>query len=390
MEPKKERLYVVDALRGFAILAILLLHNIEHFDLYVFPENLPAWMQTSDKIIWETLFFLFGGKVYPMFALLFGFTFFIQSNNQRKKGQDFSLRFAWRLLLLFLFGVINSAFFQGDILTIYAALGFLLIPFERLSDRVVLITALVLFVQPLLLYQIYEGLQDPAREMADPLSWTYFGKMKVYATEGTLWENIVGNLTNGKWAVLLWNWENGRFFHILSLFLFGFLSGRRGLFATHEQNKMFWIYALVISLVVFTPLFLVQINLKSWIESRAILMPLETLVKSWAGLSFMVALVAGFYLLFNFTSFRRVLNVLSPIGKMSLSNYVFQSIIGSFVYYGFGLGLYAYTGATYCLIIGLIMSVLVGYLCHWWASKYSHGPLEGIWHKLTWIGTNKS
>lgn len=99
------RLHVVDALRGFAIVSIMLLHNIEHFDVYYTPTYLPVWMVHVDKVIWETLFFLFSGKSYAVFAVLFGLTFFIQSDHQRKKGKRFNGRFAWRLLLLFVFGL---------------------------------------------------------------------------------------------------------------------------------------------------------------------------------------------------------------------------------------------------------------------------------------------
>ncbi|WP_341220189.1 heparan-alpha-glucosaminide N-acetyltransferase domain-containing protein [Polaribacter atrinae] len=69
----KQRLDAVDALRGFAILAIMLLHSIEHFNFYVFPDASlqPAWLTTLDGYIWDTLFFLFGGKGYAIFALLF-------------------------------------------------------------------------------------------------------------------------------------------------------------------------------------------------------------------------------------------------------------------------------------------------------------------------------
>jgi len=104
VKTSSSRLHVVDALRGFAIVSIMLLHNIEHFDFYYTPTNLPYWMIPLDKGIWDTLFFLFGGKSYAIFALLFGLTFFIQSDNQGKKGKDFRGRFAWRLLLLLGFG----------------------------------------------------------------------------------------------------------------------------------------------------------------------------------------------------------------------------------------------------------------------------------------------
>ena len=83
------RLHVVDALRGFAIVTILLLHNLEHFDVYHLPANLPDWMVALDKGIWDTLFFMFAGKSYAMFALLFGLTFFLQSDSQGKRGKDF-------------------------------------------------------------------------------------------------------------------------------------------------------------------------------------------------------------------------------------------------------------------------------------------------------------
>ena len=114
----RPRIEVVDALRGFAVMAIILLHNIEHFNLYSFPEPANDFMAALDQGVWATLFFLFSGKAYAIFALLFGFSFFIQDENQLRKGKDFRLRFAWRLVLLFLIGNLNAAFFPGEILVL--------------------------------------------------------------------------------------------------------------------------------------------------------------------------------------------------------------------------------------------------------------------------------
>ena len=83
----RPRIEVVDALRGFAVMAIILLHNIEHFNLYNFPEATTDFMKALDKGVWDTLFFLFSGKAYAIFALLFGFSFFIQFDNQARKGR---------------------------------------------------------------------------------------------------------------------------------------------------------------------------------------------------------------------------------------------------------------------------------------------------------------
>jgi uncharacterized protein len=82
-----------------------------------------------------------------------------------------------------------------------------------------------------------------------------------------------------------------------------------------------------------------------------------------------------------------VLNIFAPLGRMSLSNYIMQSLIGSFIYFGFGLGLYQYTGGTYCLLIGIVLAILQGYFSTWWMKNHKQGPLEIIWHKATWIGS---
>jgi uncharacterized protein len=117
------RITVVDALRGFAIMSIMLLHNLEHFDFYFTPQGTPAWLRVLDGKIWDTLFFLFSGKSYAIFALLFGFTFYIMGNKQKSKGLDFQGRFVWRMAILLCFGIINSIFYEGDILAVYAVLG---------------------------------------------------------------------------------------------------------------------------------------------------------------------------------------------------------------------------------------------------------------------------
>lgn len=378
------RLHVVDALRGFALVAILLLHNLEHFDFYYLPENLPAWMKTLDKGIWDTLFFLFAGKSYAIFALLFGLTFYIQSRNQQKKGKEFNGRFVWRLFLLLLFGLFNSVFFQGDILEIYAVIGVVLILVSKFSDKTVFWIAVVLMLQPLEWVHALQALQHPDTKLADPVSWSYFGKMPDYIPGSSFVHTAIGNLTNGKIAVLLWNYENGRFFQTASLFMLGMLAGRRSLFEMSPINKAFWSKILRIATLIFIPLFFVKLGLPDLITGEALRRPLETIITSWANLAFMLVLVSGFYLLFQTDYFHKKLNIFSPIGRMSLSNYVFQSIIGSFLYYGFGLALYKHTGATYSLIIGIVFATILGLFSTWWMKRHKQGPLETLWHKATW------
>lgn len=390
IENNNSRLHVVDAIRGLAIVSIMLLHNLEHFDVYFLPTNLPDWMVSLDKKVWDTSFFLFAGKSYAIFALLFGLTFYIQLSNQEKKGKDFRLIFAWRLLLLFVFGIINSVFYQGDILTIYAVIGFLLIPVARLSNYVVFIIALVLFLQPIEIIGLIHAIQNPDIKLSNPESWAYFGKMDEYIKGNSFINTAYGNLTNGKIAVLKWSNESGRFLHILSLFMFGMLAGRKKLFIQSIENKQFWKKALIISSIVFIPLYIFQKNINTLISSEVIRRSVTTIETSWTNLCFMVVLISGFVLLFQTKRFHKTLDVLSPIGRMSLSNYIMQSILGALLYYGFGFGLYEYTGATYSLLISIVLAVLMGYFSTWWMRRNKRGPLETIWHKATWVFDKKN
>ena len=376
---KNSRLDVIDALRGFAIVSIMLLHNIEHFDFYFAPVGLPEWLKLVDKMIWDSLFFLFGGKSYAIFALLFGMTFYIQYHNREVRGEDFRVRFAWRLVLLLAFGLLNSMFYHGDILSIYAVLGFALIPVARLSNRWVLVIALVLLAQPYAWIEVIQALPNPDQKLADPASWAYFGRANDYFAHGSALQVWSGNLTNGKIGVIRWSWENGRLFQIPALFMLGMLAGRKGLF----KDASFWRKALPIALVAFIPLYLLKTWPEAWGVGEALRRPLLVIVTSWSNAALMVVLVAIFVLLFYS---RRWLAVFSPLGRMSLTSYVVQSIIGTSIYYGFGLGMYQYTGASFALAIGIALALLQRQFSVWWLARHSQGPLETVWHRLTWIG----
>lgn len=152
------RIEVADALRGIAVAGIILFHAREHFNLYwsgldYLRAGFGGWEQT----VAGALGFLLSGKMYAIFALLFGLSFFIQSDNQAQRGNDFSLRFAWRMVLLFIIGLVNAAIYNGDVLTYYAVFGLLMIPIGKLPNRWVWVIAALLFIQPLELYQHFSG-----------------------------------------------------------------------------------------------------------------------------------------------------------------------------------------------------------------------------------------
>ena len=386
---KSPRIEVVDALRGFAVMAIMLLHNIEHFNFYDFPTASSAFMEAMDKGIWETLFFLFSGKAYAIFSLLFGFSFFIQYNNQAKKGKDFRLRFLWRLFLLFIIGCFNGAFFPGDILVLYSIIGVVLVLVCRWSDRAILIAAIILMLQPLEFGKFFYAMINPDYVPAAGVWRVHSQRMYPFLSQPDFWAMVKSNLWDGQLFSLLWAWGYGRFFQTASLFLLGMLMGRRQLFANLSEHRVFWMRTLVIGAVCFVPLYFITASLPDMISNKAMLTPMNTVVSSFRNFSFMCVLVACFVFLWQQVSTHEMLHGLVPYGKMSLTNYLGQSIFGSLLFYHWGFELGRYLGITYSFLFGILFVLLQMVFCSWWLRHHKHGPFEGLWKRLTWIGKNK-
>jgi uncharacterized protein len=382
---RSNRIDVVDALRGFAIMSIMLLHNLEHFDFYYIPTTLPQWMYPIDKAIFDVTAFLFSGKSYAIFALLFGFTFYLMDSHQAAKGNDFRLRFLWRLFLLLLFGLFNSLFYQGDILNMYALMGLALIPVCRLKDKTVLWVAIILLLQPLWWVELFFRLGNPDAVINQPHPWGYFDAANQVKMNGNLLELMRSNMVEGKIGVYLWSWEQGRFLQAPALFMLGMLMGRRQLFSQAGTKRRFWRGTLAIALActLFFMFFLPKLS--QIVQLDFVRRSLFFIFRSWYNTAFTMVWVSGFVLLYQRHAFQWVLGKLIPFGRMSLTSYVMQSFLGAFIYYGFALGLYVYTGATFSLLIGIALFLFQAWFCRWWLKTHNKGPLESLWHKGRWV-----
>lgn len=383
---KHKRLDVVDSLRGFALLAIVLLHNLEHYNLIHIPENMPAWLMSVDKGVWDTGFFLMAGKAYATFSLLFGFSFFIQLRNERNRGGDFRLRFAWRMFLLFLFSQLHALFYNGDILLLYSVVGLVLIFVCNLKDKTLFIIALICLLQPAEWIRLAYSFINP-----DFVTYgNYFMKYAIEAGPAMSGESFVellkSNITVGQLYSNLWQVENGRLFQTAALFMFGMLLGRRDYFVKSDTSTGNWKKILLYCAIAFIPLHLLRVYVPGMVEHEATKLPVNIILPSLANFAFMGILVSSFTLLWFRVSGYKFQKLLIPYGRMTLTNYITQSIIGVAVYYGFGLGLYKYTGATLCLFIGIVIFIIQLLFSRWWLSTRRHGPLEYIWFRLTWLG----
>lgn len=385
---KETRIEVVDALRGFAVMAIILVHNLEHFIFPVYPANSPNWLNVLDLGVFNGVFTLFAGKAYAIFALLFGFTFYIQCNNQRKLGKDFGYRFLWRLVLLIGFATLNAAFFPaGDVLLLFVIVGLVLFFTRNWSDKAILITAIVFLLQPIEWYHYIANLINPSHQLPDLKVGEMYAEVAEYTKTGNFWDFILGNITLGQKASLLWAVNAGRFFQTAGLFLLGFYIGRKQLFVSTEKNLRFWVKTLIISAIAFAPLY----TLKELIMTNDMIIQqtVGTAFDMWQKLAFTFVLVSSFILLYQSRKFSQAVNNLRFYGKMSLTNYITQSVIGAIIYFPLGLYLAPYCGYTVSLLIGFLTFLLQVKFSKWWLGRYKQGPLEYIWHRWTWIGAGK-
>lgn len=380
------RIEIADVLRGFAVMGITLIHFIERFSLYSFPEETSNFMMFTDRIIWDSIFFTFSGKAYCIFALLFGFSFFIQDNSQKEKGKDFRGRFTWRLVLLFFIACINSTLFPGEILVLYALLGYVLIAVCRFSTRTVMAIAIVLLLQPFEWGQIIYALFNPQYTGINAqLDAPYWEIVNVAQKEGSFFEMCKTAIWTGNIANMGWMLLHGRVTQTAGLFMIGMLIGRGRIFPYSEKNIKLWIKVFIVAVIAFFPIYGLIATLPEFVSRDALLVPSILILKSLSNLAFTGILFAGVILVYYLTKFKNVLHLLAPYGRMSLTNYLSQSLIGSFLFYNWGLGLYKYTGITVCFLMGIGIFLIQFFFCHWWLRSHRHGPLEWLWKKATWI-----
>ena len=382
----RPRVDIADVLRGIAVIGILMLHSVEHFDYYTFPpEASNRLLAFFDQATWDSLFFAFSGKAYAIFALLFGYTFFLQDERARREGRDFRPRFVWRLVLLAAFGVVNSAFYPGEVLGLYAIVGLVLPMVARLPDRAVLAIASGMLLAPDLIWTTVRALTEGGEAAATPNFYPWWQATVNAIDTGDFWKTLYSNITDGRIYCLVWSLDYGRVVQAPALMMMGMLVGRRGLFDDTEKNIAFWSKAALVAILCFFPLKGVAEMLPEWVDNQAVAEPLGMLAGAWQKLAFMVFMTSAIIVVFHRTRLRGALMRFVPIGRMSLTMYIAQSMIGSALFHPWGLGLAARLGSVASLGVGIGIFAILYTFAALWLSRHRQGPLEWLWRKATWI-----
>jgi len=377
------RIDLIDALRGSALCGILLVHSIEHWDLDRNPEHAAAWLQTLNQYTRDAGFLLFGGKAYAIFALMFGVSFFLILDRWSQRGIPFRGRFLWRLAVLGVFGYLNGLVYSGDMLLVIALLGVPLVWLYRFSTRTLAWISVALVLQLPSLWETGRVLLMPGYSPAQPLHWSTYGHLSSIYLNGTFRDVVTFNLWTGQASRLLWAFETGRYTQMMGLFVWGLLLGRVRIFEDPARCTLLARRAVLWGAIGFAVFFPLKTHLGAWglHDMRAYVV--DNLVSSYCNLAQIVVWVGGFALLYQLTRAPTALRLFAPYGRMSLTWYVAQGMIGSPLFAGYGLALYRYLGSFYSVLLGLAMFTVQCAAAHLWLRYFRYGPLEWLWRACT-------
>lgn len=391
---KPPRIEIIDALRGFALAGILICHMVEQYVGAGTPSSHFEGVRVGlpDQIVEGFIGFFLRGKFIALFSFLFGISFFIQMDNGARKGSAYGGRFLWRLLLLLIIGYFHSLFYRGDILTIYAMLGIFLIPFFKLDNKWVLGFAAVLFMglgrylaffftQGAHLFLDINPMDMESAHVADYYNTIKSGSLlEVFATNS--WQGHLDKM-NFQFGIF------GRGYYTFAFFLIGLYVGRIGYFKRFMEEQALTKKVLIRS----TILFFVALAITA---GAFMSMGPEGKLDNWLamiGLSgfdlanFAMTLIylSLFVMLYRKVKTEKWLAKFAPYGRMALTNYVMQSLIGTLLFYGWGMGYLGNISNIYTLLIAIGLIVLQVWGSKIWMQHFRYGPLEWIWRSLTFF-----
>jgi uncharacterized protein len=378
----QSRLEFVDILRGFALIGVLTA-NLTSFSGY--STDPVDYADFLDKAILIGIQFLVRAKFYSLFSFLFGWGMSVQMLRADDRGQRFVPVFARRMAILLIFGLIHGMLiWSGDILTLYAILGFALLLFRKRSERTLLIAAVLLLLLTIILNLPGEAMDAFRNWYAGITAFMRQGNLPdaILAT-GTYWE-IVPKTTQDFWAAQSWfiYYVGG----VFSMFLLGLYVGKRQILQNVDDHLPLLKRTLLIGLiigVIFNSIYVWNTLHPQWIDprySRFVGVGSRTI----GAPALMLFYVCGLTLLTRKDLWLERLRPLGNLGRMALSNYLLQSLICVFIFYGFGLGLYGQIDPSFGLIITVLVIAAQIRYSRWHLYRYQFGPMEWLWRTLTY------
>lgn len=393
LQPTKvtERHSLLDSLRGFALLGVLLANMVSHSGYFFLSEGQRAAFDTAkiDHYVEWIEHFLIDGKFYSLFSMLFGIGFALQMKRASSADINFASRFRRRLLIMFVLGLLHAIlFYVGDILTVYAITGLFLILFRNKSDRIILRAAVILTLLPIVQYAIMLGvnLANPPAPSPPESGPRFLDQVIDTYRTGTYLEiitNNLGGLIIGRYPDLFFT---GRFFRVLAMFLIGFYISKNLIHANAQAYRPLIRKVMIWGVVIGIPCNIVlamMMTTEAYYELEPVGI-IQPIVYAFGVPALCLFYASAFTLLFEKPNWKKRLSVFAPVGQMALTNYLMQSIICAFLFMSYGLAMEALVGPAKLSLIALAIYISQLIYSPIWLRYFHFGPAEWLWRSLTY------
>ena len=394
-----ERIDFLDVLRGIAIQFIFMANILTFSGIFFFDSTFrnPKAVWASDDLLDFISFTLIDGKFYSIFSLLFGIGCMMQYQKLKGSDKPFAPFFYRRMFWLLVFGLVHLVgFWMGDILTLYALLGFLLVFFVDTSDKKLLSFAAILILIPLLNWLIINFLKFDYPQFLFQKSldlWKHFGyppseyngesfvDMQFYTNNGSWVDFFKMNLSIAfvRVGFIL---ESGRVFKVFGIFLIGLWAARKILNEGLLSNIKFLKKVAIIGIGIGLPMSIVRTYFVFFGGQSTMISFLKTLNYALST----VPLALGYAALLAIIYYKKpaLLNWIAPAGKMAFTNYLMQTAISIVIFYKLGFGFAGQFGLTVITLIAISIFLLQVLFSTFWLKYFRFGPLEWIWRQLTY------
>lgn len=371
------RIHDVDALRGFALLGIFVV-NVT-FMASAYPGNLvddPSFSAPVDDVVRFVVAALFSMKFYLLFSFLFGYSFVLQIGAAQRAGVAFAPRMLRRVLGLFALGAGHIILlYSGDVLTTYAVACLVLLAVHRVSDRTALITAGAIYVVVTISLLVSAVFLDRSDFMPSSSEALVAAEDQTQSMLGSF-ADIVGQHLDGL-GLLVIQAVSLQGPTALAMFLLGMVAARRHLFSGLDgkdalPRRVQWVGF--------------PVGLGGGVLFAALggdTTTLATLVSVVTAPFLAAAYVATLVRVLHSHRFTWARGILEPIGRVALTNYLAQSLVGLVLFTGIGFGLAGQVSPPLLLLLALVVFAIQALVSAFWLRRHRYGPVEYLLRCLT-------
>jgi uncharacterized protein len=373
---QKDRAIIVDVIRGFALIGVLIANFTSYVDQQTPESVLNSISSSLDTSLMNINTVFFEWKFMTLFSILFGYGFGLILESLEKKNINTNSFFIRRMFWLFIFGCIHSFFWWADVLHLYAISGILLLLFRKKTNRSILGYAVLfaLIIPPLISY----ALRNLPKTFTTADIQSLYDKYKT----GNIFNVFAFNINFYYRMFIVSGSDLHDIGETLGRFLFGYFLLRIKLFHAVETKKVLFIRTALFTAPLMATYFIIRgLLLNETIHiNRFVLAPLLSL-GILCTTTFYVSILVLAYISLGMNKF---FTALQALGRMTLTNYLLISTFLIILLYGFGFNKLGELPMHIIWLYAFLWLCLEIVLSTYWLKYFRYGPTEWIWRQLSY------